>query len=851
MKEFKDRLVLIQDSQRTLAHEIEALVHEYDSHDLMHENQTLQEQHKEHQRRLTTLQAKVAHLEEENVKLRTSLGEQILNEKLNIIHVSREKLNTYFSSKTATHHNRLEEFELHTKTGVHRLFERASNHLKTEKEEMAQKLAQISIELNQKIMQHRERLSEEERRIQQQVTNGLDQFTSEEVTEEVIQRRIKQNQFEMKIGLNWLNKVAILLLILGVGAGFKYTYSNWFSGYMKGSAFFLLGVLMLVGGEWLFRKHKQTFALGLLGGGISVLYGSIFYSYFLLEIITIYMGLSLSVLVSLTAVLLSLRYHSRTIISLGLVGGYLPLFSYMGAFGLEGSAVYVAMGYLFLLNASILLVSFRKRWVIVNYISFLFNVPSMLALVWLSGSHPISMLYVMITFAMYLGITLGYPIKYQSKLSWWDFALLASNTFISCLTLYLLFRVEGLEEFNGLLALIFCLVYIGLGRFLEKFMQQEKQTTLLFYATSLTFAVLMIPFQFGVEWVSMGWLIEGVLLTVFGSHNRFKPLERVGWCIITLCLGSFFFVDIITNLLSFQDHYFDLKYSFITVGMLVVTCFYAIQQQKKVPHLYNRPVEAQLITAFKYVTLLNSWIYAMYEMSNLYYTWVPKDFSHWGFYQTLLMASVTIALAYAISKVNMLYDRVVKYYSLSLYGVGYLLCLIVTLRFPALQSDYTYNTATEYIALGILIGFNLLVFFSIRDVLIIFIRQQYKSIEIYPVALGVYLLGILTSFLIVQFQLNEIGFIFSLLYLLLAILYIAFGFRYRYVYIRRFGLGLTLAATGKLILYDLSFLSTGSTIIAYFTFGLVLLGISYGYQRVSSRMGETNDNTEVEADSKN
>lgn len=84
----------------------------------------------------------------------------------------------------------------------------------------------------------------------------------------------------MKIGLNWINRLGILLLILAVGAGFRYSYSTWFNDYMKGSAFFLLGAIMLGGGEWLFRKGRGAFALGLIGGGVSVLYGSVFYSYF-------------------------------------------------------------------------------------------------------------------------------------------------------------------------------------------------------------------------------------------------------------------------------------------------------------------------------------------------------------------------------------------------------------------------------------------------------------------------------------------------------------------------------------------------------------------------------------------
>jgi len=64
--------------------------------------------------------------------------------------------------------------------------------------------------------------------------------------------------------------------------------------------------------------------------------------------------------------------------------------------------------------------------------------------------------------------------------------------------------------------------------------------------------------------------------------------------------------------------------------------------------------------------------------------------------------------------------------------------------------------------------------------------------------------------------------------------------------IRRLGLGLTLFATGKMVFYDVSLLTAGSKIIAYFSFGLLLLGISYLYQKVSSRMEEIQAKVEGE-----
>ncbi|TKH45858.1 DUF2339 domain-containing protein [Paenibacillus terrae] len=847
MKDLKDRLHTIHQEQHRLLKEYQTLIADYEASDVILENEVLRKKFEDVQARCIRLEERVQHIEQENGKLRTALTEQMLSEKANMIRISREKLESYFASRTAEGTNRLTAFEYGAKNRVDQLIQQSTHELKEDQEEIVARLRQFSEEIGERIMEQRRRFQEAEQHLLHHTANGLDQLQEEEISEETMQKRMKQNQFEMKLGLNWINKLGMLLIILGVGAAFKYSYSNWFTGNMKGVAFFLLGALMLGGGEWLYRKQKQTFALGILGGGISVLYGSIFYSYFLLEIIGMYTGIGLSVLVTVTAVLLSLRYESRTICSFGLVGGYLPLFSYMAANGLEGNAVYIAMGYLFLLNLLILLVSFRKRWVVVQYISFLLNTPLMIVLVWLSDSTTASMLYAVITFAMYLGMTLWVPFRLKEKLSWLDFSLLTMNTVVSCAVLYSLFDDAGLDDYKGLLALVFCLVYGGLAQWVSRFIPEEKQTKVLFYATSLTFAILMIPFQFGVKWLSMGWLIEAVLLTLYGSRYRLKELERAGWGILLLCLGAFFFVDFPIYLLAgFETDYFGLKYTLITLGMLIVTVFYAIQFGRPDAFKNNRLYEMRIMQVFKYVTLVNVYGYLLYEAGHWYNIIVPEGFTHYSFYKALLYTCVSLVLAYSLPKVKLLYDQVIKYYSLALYVIGYALGLLVTVAIPTLHDNYAQNTAADYVALVVLAAFNVLVFFSSRDFLNALMTRHYRSTELYPVIMGVYLLGVITAFLGVQFRLGDAGLVFSLVYLLLAIVYIVYGFRQRVVYIRRFGLGLTLLSTGKLLLYDLHLLTTGSTIVAYFSFGVVLLAISYIYQKVSNRMGEVIIKKDVE-----
>ncbi|MFS0872535.1 DUF2339 domain-containing protein [Paenibacillus xylanilyticus] len=842
MKDFKDRLRQVQEQQRQLVKEYNSLLQDYQSDDLIVQNEQLHEQVEAHKQKLHQLETRARKMEEENARLRMALSEQMLDEKLNLIRVSQEKMETYFRGKTGVHNYRLEAHEHRTKINMNALFNKASEELREDADEFKERIAYLAAEVEERIELHRQTLWEREEAVRQQMQHGYEHMVEEGLSEETIQRRIRQNRMEMKIGLSWINKVAILLIILGVGAAFQYSYSTWFNDEMKGGAFFLLGMLMLAGGEWLFRRKRQTFAMGLLGGGISVLFGSIFYSYFLLHIIGLYTGLGLSVLVSAVSVLLSLRYQSRTICSLGLVGGYLPLFSYMAYFGLSGNSVYVAMVYLLLLNGIIVLISFGKRWPVVHYISFLFNTPSMLILLWLSPNNIVGMVYSIATFALYLGITLAYPFKHRVKLTWWDFTLLAMNTSISCLMLYVLFDAEGWEDAQGLLALIFSLVYVGLARWVQRNMVQEKQTILLFYITSLTFAILMIPFQFGAKWLSMGWLIEGILLVMLGHLKRFRSVERAGWGVVLLCVFTFVYYDVLVLYMVGEQSYFMLKYSCITLGTLLITLYYAmigsgkgILSKAKIQHSV---LELGTLNIFKYATLGNLWLYVLYESNELYTRAVDGTFLLYLFYKWLMFAALTIALAYGLSKAKAVHDRIVQYYTAFLHAAGCCIALAVTLTMPALEPGAQQHSAAEIVGLLVLIIFNIGVFFAGRDLLIAGIRGQFKSVEWYPVIAGVYLLGVITVFLTVQFQWGDIGLMFSLVYLLLAILYIAYGFRRRYVMIRRLGLGLTLFSTGKMVFYDVSLLTTGSKIIAYFSFGVLLLGISYLYQKVSSRMEE-------------
>ncbi|MCQ4087966.1 DUF2339 domain-containing protein [Saccharibacillus sp. JS10] len=856
MNEFKTRLLTMEQNQRTLLRETQELLKEYESSDLIHENEKLRRETEEDRRKLNELRIEAAKLKQENSDLRLSLSEQILDEKLNILRLSNRKLETYFASEDVMRKNRLRQFEEKTRERIHKMMTASRKLTDQEQAEFATRLDNLSQHLERSLEYQRSVQEQENRRTLGPLNDEYKGMTEEGVDEATIQRRIRQNRLEMKIGLNWINKIAIVLILIAVGLAFGYGYSNWFNDYTKGTVFFVFGALLLGAGEFSYRKNRRTFALGLLGGGTAVLYGSVFYSYFLLGIIGMFTALGLSVLITVVTLLLSLRYESQTISALALIGGYLPLLSFALAFGLEGTFLYAAMGYLFLLNLLLLLVSLHKRWIFIAYLSFVLNTPSMILLVWLADSRWVGAAYAFLTFLMYLGSTLAYPMRFKQKLKEWDVVLLAINTLVGCGVMYALLESAGAIEFRGLLALLFGLLYFGLGRLTEKFVPAEKNTRLLFDLTALVFAILIVPFQLGWEWSAMGWLAEALVLCIYGSRSGSKMLERAGWAVWGLCVLAFVLVDLPQHSLSLlvidaSPYTFMVKYTLITIGTLALAAFYiwewknsasrtdsADLEQTQAPRMRYSAEERSLLRIIRYVAIGNTWIYALYEAFYVYdLLRFPSDL-HYLFYKMLLAAGVTALLSWAVTRFPSIQDRVIRVYAQIQYAVGCLIGIALMFTSPVLKSEWSENTLADYVALFVLLAVNILIFWSVSRRVQKAVRRYPQNGEWYPVGIALYGLVMVSALLGVQLHIHNAGITYSVVYLLVALACIVYGFRRRYVYIRRMGLILTLLCTAKLLVFDLGLSGAGSRIIAFFVAGFILLGISYMYQRVSNRLEE-------------
>jgi len=118
----------------------------------------------------------------------------------------------------------------------------------------------------------------------------------------------------------------------------------------------ILGIALLVVGERLRRRSVAT-AVGASAAGIAVLYAAFLGGAVLYKLISPWLGFALLVLVTATAVVLSLR-QGIVVAAVGLVGGFLTPF-WIGAVTASPAILFA---YLLTLQAGLLIVTRRREW---------------------------------------------------------------------------------------------------------------------------------------------------------------------------------------------------------------------------------------------------------------------------------------------------------------------------------------------------------------------------------------------------------------------------------------------------------------------------------------------------------
>ncbi|MFN0119005.1 MAG: DUF2339 domain-containing protein, partial [Blastocatellia bacterium] len=125
----------------------------------------------------------------------------------------------------------------------------------------------------------------------------------------------------------------------------------------------------------------------------------------------------------------------------------------------------------------------------------------------------------------------------------WDLSLIFSNAMLYFGTIYGLLN-ERYHGFLGLFAVIISAFYLGYGYIAYQRNRADRYLIYSFIGLATLFLTLAIPIQLDYQWVTMGWAIEGAVLTWIGLRGDSAATRRSGLLMFGIATWHWFAVDL-------------------------------------------------------------------------------------------------------------------------------------------------------------------------------------------------------------------------------------------------------------------------------------------------------------------
>ncbi|MFT3703952.1 MAG: DUF2339 domain-containing protein [Agriterribacter sp.] len=652
---------------------------------------------------------------------------------------------------------------------------------------------------------------------------------------------------EKFIGENLVNKIGIAVLVLAIGFFVKYAIDN---GWIGAAGRVGVGVIcggILIGLAHVMRKNYHAFSSVLAGGGLAVFYFTItlgFHEYHLFTQITTFI---IMLVITAFAVMLSVLYNRQELAIIALVGGFATPFM-----ASNGSGDYVSLFiYLIILNTGLLFIAYRKSWRLLNLQAFIFT--AILFESWLytlpyktaTTVYRNGFIFATVFYMLFLFINIAYNIRENRKFIASDFGILLANTCVYFSSgLYILTQMEA-TTYRGLFSAGMGIFNLVLSYIL--FRKQKVDTNILYLliGITLTFISLTAPIQLSGNNITLFWASEAVLLYWLFQKSGIKIILLSSFIVWVAMLISLFidWVEIYSNTEVIRT--ILANKGFITTFYASLSCF-ALWQLKKRDTLAQSSVYTVLPgrRTLLIVALLLLYASGALEINHQFMSRYPGSGLH-GLY--LLLYSLGFVLLFTIVANS------VKLFQQALY-IPILFGVAIIWYF--MSSAETFNVQYEMLSGKINNAHFIAHWLSAIVLLIIIYRliQLLRSGKITAIknynGVTWVLCIIIMAFISIEGQLLVNSLFYSnaeplsdlqriyiktglpIIWGLCSFVLMWLGMQFKYKTLRIISLVLFSLTLLKLFLFDIRNIPVTGKIAAFFCLGVLLLIVSFMYQRL-------------------
>jgi uncharacterized membrane protein len=349
---------------------------------------------------------------------------------------------------------------------------------------------------------------------------------------------------EFAIASQWLLRIGIVLLVVGIGFFLKYSIEH---GLLTETARVMLslatGLVLLIAGVRILGGKFHIMGQGLLGGGIATLYFSAFAAANFYHLITVPVAFAAMIAVTALSGFLAIRFHSKLTAILGVVGGYgTPVMLSTGVVNFPG-----LYGYMLVLGLGVLGIGAWKRWPLLDYLSFIGN----FALVFASLKDYDSavhfwqvMPFLVAFFVLFSTMVFIFNLFNRTKSNLLDVLVLFLNAGVFFSLSYWLIEKSYGEKWVAAVTLGLTAFYVAHVWYCLVRRVLDRELMLSFTALSAFFLAITVPLLLSREWITVSWAVQAlVMLWVAGKLNS-EFLRNVAYLLYLIVLGRFMLLDL-------------------------------------------------------------------------------------------------------------------------------------------------------------------------------------------------------------------------------------------------------------------------------------------------------------------
>jgi uncharacterized membrane protein len=354
---------------------------------------------------------------------------------------------------------------------------------------------------------------------------------------------------ESLIGGRWFNWLGIIAVIVGVSFALKYAFDQgWLGPLGRVLLGGVAGCAILALAERLRLRGYQAYAHVLSGGGIVILYLSVYAAFGFYHLLGQSVAFALMALVTATAVVLAARYDAYPIAVLGLIGGFMT--PKLLATNVDNEIG--LFGYAALLDAGVLALAYFKRWRSLNYLAFLAT--WVLFAGWYDKFYTDAKLaptlfFLTLFFVMFAALAIIHNVVRQRPARWFDISLTLTNaTLYFAASYYLLeehrLATPGAWQVQGAHALLLA-GFFGLLYFVARFKHPaDRFLTYTYVGIAVTFLTIAVAIQLDQQWVTIAWGVEALMLTWLRLKAEEDAPRFAALPVFAVALMHWFVVDL-------------------------------------------------------------------------------------------------------------------------------------------------------------------------------------------------------------------------------------------------------------------------------------------------------------------